>query len=129
MNVPTRIQRSRKAGSTTPEGTKYCGRPGRWGNPFVVNRHDANYYRVAVNAKSGVAFLVRMLTAAGPAGFKTKAEAQAHAVMLFGCLLREAPWAYPVQELAGYEYLSCWCKAGEPCHVDEIIKAIKKQQQ
>jgi hypothetical protein len=38
--------------------------------------------------------------------------------------MSELPERYPVQELAGYAHLSCWCKVGEPCHVDEILKRM-----
>lgn len=123
---PTRIQRSRKAGSTTLPGTKYCGRPGRWGNPFAVNRHDANYWRVSVRRdcrREIKTYCVEMLLLE-KAGFKTKHEAQAHATKLFSKLLAAAPQYYPVQELAGYAHLSCWCALDEPCHVDEIIKKM-----
>ena len=27
-------------------------------------------------------------------------------------------------ELALYDYLSCWCREGDPCHVDEYIRAV-----
>ena len=27
-------------------------------------------------------------------------------------------------ELAAYDYLSCWCRLDQPCHVDEYIRAI-----
>lgn len=127
--VPARIQRSRKAGSTTPANTKYCGRLGKWGNPFVVNKHDANYYRVAVNMPENEWGKLKraakdIYITGGAAGFKTKREAQAHAAFLFGCLMNEFPVRYDVQELAQYAHLSCWCALDAPCHVDEIIKRI-----
>jgi hypothetical protein len=126
MTIPTRIQRSRKPGSKQPANTHYCGRPGKWGNPFVVNKHDENYYRVAVNIDEDIYPFFKLVCfglyiSAGASGFKTKLEAQAHAAFLFGCLMSELPERYPVQELAGYAHLSCWCKVGEPCHVDAIL--------
>ena len=47
-------------------------------------------------------------------------------------VFRAAFWAYelPVTpararaELAAYDYLSCWCRPDQPCHVDEYIRAI-----
>jgi len=27
-------------------------------------------------------------------------------------------------ELASYDYLSCWCREDQPCHVDEYIRTI-----
>ena len=129
--LPTRIQRSRNAGSTTPANTKYCGRPGKWGNPFVVNKHNSNYYRVWVNVKNyidpeikRVCFNLALLK--GTPGFETKKDAQAHAAFLFGCLMNEFPKYYRVVELAQYTHLSCWCALEAPCHVDEIIERMKK---
>lgn len=127
--IPTRIQRRRAKGATTPENTKYCGRPGRWGNPFVVNKHNANYYRVSVDVEGYIdpwfkLVCFELYISAGAAGFKTKREAQAHAAFLFGCLMNEFPNRYRVVELSKYTHLSCWCKEGEPCHVDEILKRL-----
>ena len=90
----TRIQRSRERGSQQPVNTKYCGRPTEWGNPFPIGEE---YTR-------------------------------AQALEAF----RAAFWAYemPVTparartELAAYDYLSCWCRLEQPCHVDEYIRAI-----
>ena len=89
-----RIQRSRERGSRQPVNTKYCGRPTEWGNPFPIGEE---YTR-------------------------------AQALEAF----REAFWAHdlPVTparartELAAYDYLSCWCRLDQPCHVDEYIRAI-----
>ena len=36
MTNPTRIQRQRVKGWRAPEGSKYVGRPTRFGNPFVI---------------------------------------------------------------------------------------------
>ena len=89
-----RIQRSRERGSRQPVNTKYCGRPTDWGNPFRIG--DEYTRDEAVEA------------------------------------FREAFWAHelPVtparvrMEFAAYDYLSCWCRLEQPCHVDEYIRAI-----
>ena len=89
-----RIQRSRERGSRQPPNTKYCGRPSEWANPFRIG--DEYTRDEAVEA------------------------------------FRAAFWAYelPVTpagarlELAGYDYLSCWCRLDQFCHVDEYIRAI-----
>jgi hypothetical protein len=129
MSIPTRIQRSRSAGSKQPDNTHYCGRPGKWGNPFQIYKHDKTYYRVSADTKGDIdpAFKRTCFDLAflkGSPGFKTKKEAQAHAAFLFGCLMAEFPERYPVDELRQYAHLSCWCKVGEPCHVDTIIKKM-----
>lgn len=128
ITMPTRIQRSRAAGSKQPANTHYCGRPGKWGNLFVVHQitHTPDYFRVSVNTPNDLIrdICIYILTASGPAGFFDKGEAKKHAVNLFGKLIDEIPNAYPVQELAAYDHLSCWCSLDETCHVDEILRRL-----
>ena len=89
-----RIQRSRERGSRQPANTKYCGRPTEWGNPFPIGDECS----------------------------------RAEAIEAF----RKAFWDYelPVTparartELSAYDYLSCWCRPDQACHVDEYIRAI-----
>ena len=130
--IPTRIQRSRAKGSTTPANTKYCGRPGKWGNPFVAIQTTKNPSRFVVFVivpRGGFRELCQGIKDQHGAGvFNTKQEAQAHAALLFGCLMDVAPGQYPVHELAQYTHLSCWCAIDSPCHMDEIINRIKNQQ-
>jgi len=129
--TPTRIQRLRAKGAKQPANTKYCGRPSAWGNPFVVNKLEANYYRISVNTNRGGFFrnkCIDVLFSYGrTAGFSTKQESQAHAAYLFGRLLDLFPYDYDVRELAGYAHLSCFCAPGEPCHVDKIIEKINHE--
>ena len=90
----SRIQRSRERGSRQPPNTKYCGRPSEWANPFRIG--DEYTRDEAIEA------------------------------------FREAFWGNelpvtPVRarsELAAYDYLSCWCRLDQFCHVDEYIRAI-----
>ncbi len=132
MLVPTRVQRSRAKGATTPPSTKYCGRGknSKWGNPFSVRKTDAKHYRVVANTPDWVLQFaaVAVLLDSGPAGFDTKEAATRHAVKCFGVLMARMPERYPVDELRQYAHLSCWCVIDSPCHVDEIIKRIKNQQ-
>ena len=132
FRLPTRIQRSRAKGATTPANTKYCGRPGKWGNPFVAIQTTKNPSRfvvfVIVPRGSFRELCQSIKDKFGKEAFDTKQEAQAHAALLFGCLMDVAPGQYPVHELSKYAHLSCWCKVGEPCHVDEIIKRIQSSK-
>ena len=90
-----RIQRSRERGSRQPVNTKYCGRPTEWGNPFPIGEEY------------------------------TRTEALE--------AFRKAFWAHelPVTpdrvrtELTAYDYLSCWCRLDQPCHVDEYIRGFR----
>jgi len=136
--VPARIQRSRAKGATTPPSTKYCGRPGKWGNPFVAIQTTKNPSRFVVFVivpRGGFRELCQSIKDKcwqvrrfGKEAFDTKQEAQAHAAFLFGKLMDAAPGQYPVHELKQYAHLSCWCAIDSPCHVDEIINRIKNQQ-
>ena len=89
-----RIQRSREKGSRQPPNTKYCGRPSEWANPFRIGDE---YTRDEAVEAFRAAFWANELPA-------TPARAR--------------------QELAGYDYLSCWCRLDQVCHVGEYIRAI-----
>lgn len=133
ITIPTRIQRSRAKGSTTPANTKYCGRGknSKWGNPFLavqtVKKPDLFAVYVITPGAFGK-FCQVIREQHGPRVFDTKQEAQEHAAFLFGKLMDAAPGQYPVHELAGFKHLSCWCKEGDACHVDEIIKRIQSSK-
>ena len=122
MSAPTRIQRSRRKGYRMPENSKSICRPGAWGNPFKVTKHNADHYRVSVKE-----LLTYILTNSGPAGFKTKAEAAAHAAKLFGILMDDFPEKYPLSDFDGVKHIACFCSLDQPCHGDEIIKRLKSK--
>lgn len=127
MSTPIRIQRLRSAGWKQPPSTKYCGRPGKFGNPFraVQTMKNPDWFVVYVITPGAFAKFCQVIRDQhGPGVFHTKQEAQSHAAFLFGKLMDVAPGQYPVHELAGFKHLSCWCALDTPCHVDEIIKRI-----
>ena len=80
--------------SRQPPNTLYCGRPTERGNPFPIGERYTR--EEALEAFRG-AFWANELP-------MTPERARA--------------------ELALYDYLSCWCREDEPCHVDEYIRAI-----
>lgn len=123
-----RIQRKRTAGWRIPLNTKCITRPGKWGNPFKVTKHDSSYYRVSVNVKNPFdkAVLTNILIESGPAGFTTKTAASEHAAKLFGKLMDKFPQNYPLSDFDEIENIACFCKEGDPCHGDEIIKRLKQ---
>jgi hypothetical protein len=47
-DVPQRIQRKRTKGWKMPENTVYVGRPGKWGNPYIIS-HGGWTREVAVD--------------------------------------------------------------------------------
>lgn len=123
--MPTRIQRSRAGGYKQPANTHYCGRPGKWGNPFVCVETTNRFVVFVITHPAFRGFCQSIKDQHGTGVFDTKQKAQAHAVFLFGKLMDQRPELYPVQELAGYEHLSCWCALDAPCHVDEILRRIE----
>jgi len=84
-----------------PKGAVYCGRPSRYGNPFVVGKpHRLNGGRVVKDAAEAVE-LYELHT--GPMGnYEFDSE--------------------DLARLRGKD-LVCWCGLDDPCHVDVILKA------
>lgn len=108
---PQRIVLSRRAGfdlqalSQALNGlpAQSVARPGPWGNPFTID---------AVAEELGV----------------DRVQAQAEAVARHGKWLRgEIAGPKPAPDLAelrrqlGSKNLACWCRAGTPCHVDNLL--------
>lgn len=95
---PVRVQRSRARGSRIPPNTVYVGRPGPWGNPYVVGTPGIP------DAATAVA-LYREWAAdwdsPGHPAFKHSREA--------------------LDTLRG-KNLACWCAIGEPCHADVLLE-------
>lgn len=103
-----------------PTDAIYVGRPGKWGNPFVVAQEKGdNGYKYSVRGSAN--HLLGM--------HRTKAEAQRQAADLFelhtgpmgnyeidGEALRQL-----VSALAGKD-LACWCKLTDPCHADVLLE-------
>ena len=89
-----RVQRSRERGSRQPANTRYCGRPTEWGNPFPIGE---KYSRTEALEAFRKAFWANELPV-------TPERARA--------------------ELAAYDFLSCWCRLDQECHVDEYIRAL-----
>ena len=77
-----------------PSNSLYCGRPTERGNPFPIGERYTRQEALEAFRKAFWANELPMTT--------ERARA----------------------ELALYDYLSCWCREGEPCHVDEYIRAI-----
>lgn len=109
--TPQRIVLSRRAGfdlhaiSQALNGlpAQSVARPGPWGNPFSVD---------AVMADTGL----------------TRDAAQAEAVArhrrwLEGALDadRAPPSPAEIRAKLGDKNLACWCSAGTPCHVDNLL--------
>ena len=102
--MPKRIQRKRTKGWRNPPNTIYVGRPGKWGNPFVVGR-DGN--------REECIGLFRALCN-GFYCFTRKARPEDQERLMLA--VRD-----DINELRGLN-LSCFCKEGESCHADILLK-------
>lgn len=130
---PIRIQRSRQHKQTPPNELpiKYVGRGTKWGNPFRVVKISKDNWQVKCFDDKR---MISILTSNCHHSYKTKNEAAKDAVKCY------AMWFLPYQhgmeldvlflgvyfqdliaELKG-QNLSCWCKVGEHCHADWLLK-------
>lgn len=93
---------------------KSCTLPGKYGNPYEVRAPDTK----AVNPRAW-----RIWAGGKRLGFhyRSREDATYAAIWLFEQLLSGQADAY-FTELAGYDFLSCFCPLDSPCHVDAIIE-------
>ncbi|MDO9439353.1 MAG: DUF4326 domain-containing protein [Beijerinckiaceae bacterium] len=104
--APTRIQRKRTTGWRMPDNTVSVTRPGRWGDPFKV----------------APAFECE--------GVKFPEVTAESAVELYREWIERALQNWPstheaLKDLRG-KNLACWCRLGEPCHADVLIKLANR---
>ncbi len=90
--MPKRIQLSRAKGWRMPPGTVKVDRTTKWGNPYRGPSTPAD----ARNAADAFEHWI-----GSPAGANIARDART--------------------ELRG-KNLACWCKIGEPCHADVLLK-------
>lgn len=95
--MPERIQRQRTRGWKMPPNTVYVGRPSKWGNPYRVGQPDPMLAGNVMTASDALRMYEWYLEA--------NPVLQAEAIML----------------LHGKD-LACWCKPGEPCHADVLLR-------
>lgn len=104
--MPERLQLSRKAGYRKPKGAIVVSRPSKWGNPFKLSGYQFG------NADGS------------PAPWNEK-QARAMALRDFGAALAVGSLPFTVddvkRELAGKDLL-CWCRPGDACHADVLLR-------
>ena len=100
---PRRTQRRRAKGWRAPEGAIYVGRPGPWGNPFVVGKHGT-----AVQCVRNLALLL--------GGFISLSDGPEVKVQR---AYREYV-AKHIDELREHD-LMCWCRPDQLCHADILL--------
>lgn len=113
MPEPIRIQRSRQYKQVSPNGLPivYVGRPGKWSNPFKAVKENGQWW---VKDKEGNYW---------DAAHAEKGSAVRVCVRLYNAwidgkiLIKEVL----LSDIKG-KNLSCWCKIGEPCHADILLK-------
>ncbi len=99
---PERIQLRRTKGWKMPPNTVKVTRPGKWGNPFIVNPH------VRPGSGSGAIY--------------TCVPTLEDAIETFREWMRlENREETARAELRG-KNLGCWCKLGEACHADVLLE-------
>ncbi|RVQ01982.1 DUF4326 domain-containing protein [Sinorhizobium meliloti] len=116
MIKPVRLQLSRRAGfnlqetSTAINGLEavHVGRPGPWGNPFIVGKDGDATYCVDLYKALLAGFL------------RDGADPDIAALERARRFVAEN-----VDELRG-KNLACWCKPGAPCHADVLIEVANR---
>lgn len=108
---PIRIQRSRQHKQVSPNGLPivYVGRPSKWGNPFKVGDKVPHIFSARGKRLLGDAYDV---------------------VDYYENWLRYGIHEINMDELRRElkgKNLSCWCKIGEPCHADILLKLANKE--
>lgn len=118
MTQSIRLRLSRAAGFNLQTASKtangldavHVGRPGPWGNPFVVGKHGDAAYCVDLY-KALLAGLLRV-------GADPDIEALER-TRRFVC--------ENATELQG-KNLACWCAPGKPCHADVLLSIVNSTQ-
>ncbi len=106
MSAPVRIQLSRRKGWRKPPNTVVVARPSKWGNPFRIG--DVVRGRAPLSTRQEI---VR--------------DAE-HACRLFRAwLFNRRDAEHTIAPLRGRN-LACWCKPGEPCHADVLLRVANE---
>ena|SRR3990172_7279192 len=100
ITYPKRIQRRRVKGWRMPPNTLYVGRPTKWGNPYRIDElsHDDP-----------------------PQPLMAKECVELFEIYTVPELIEDGL----LEELRD-KNLSCWCKIGEPCHADVLLRMANR---
>jgi hypothetical protein len=96
-----------------PNNTVYVGRPGKWGNPFRIGD-----YAYVGEGGNGVA-MMRTSERYAPKSY-VHLDSIEKVLELYKKYLTNYP-PRNLDELRG-KNLACFCKEGEPCHADILLK-------
>lgn len=127
-----RITMSRAKGWRKPEGAIVVARPSIWGNPWVagnpgtfMDRGDKRITILPIDAERAVDLFETWLADAAAPSLFLPHTAQWPNPMIRG--MHDALHARRMQILANLDQLRghdlcCWCKPGEPCHADVLLR-------
>lgn len=109
VSQPRRIQLSRKKGAKLPANTVVVARPSKWGNPFKVSDIQSNHpgWTHAVCQNEAVRMYEGSICNTGG--------------NMAGLLTASVKLVEIIAALRG-KHLACWCKPGEPCHADVLLR-------
>jgi len=93
-----------------PENTVYVGRPGRWGNPFMISADQGaiEHYR---DYRKNVDLWTNWPVADA-----------ATAVKAFRVVRCHKRFVADVQANLRGKNLACWCPLDQPCHADVLLE-------
>lgn len=104
MGEAKRIQRKRTKGWKMPPNTVSVTRPGKWGNPFIVDRDGDAAHCV---------HLFRLMLTQGPRPMPPPTRKQQSRYILHA--------KYCLWQLRGRD-LACYCPLDQPCHADVLLE-------
>lgn len=118
MNMPKRIQLSRRKGWRKPEGAVVVSRPSKWGNPFRNNSPFSMYIGDLAGGlvPLGVANATQIV-----AFYRGWLVDRIHLNEDDEFLARRDAIYASINELRGKD-LCCWCPLDQPCHADVLLE-------
>lgn len=119
MNQPVRMQRQRKKGFVLSLSSRafngrdvvYVGRPSKWGNPFKVGLNSIGGFYKTLNIDDVLEHYKNFID-------KQIRSKEALQIVINGIFFNKP---FDITELRG-KNLACWCKPGQPCHADILLK-------
>ena len=116
--IPQRFQRKRIKGWRKPDNSISVCRPSKWGNPFTVGK----------SIYDNLPYFFNLVFDQSDYKLYKKNEIvvdNKESVRLFDKYVIPKLDNDDVIELKG-KHLLCWCKIGDYCHADSLLKAVNK---
>lgn len=111
--LPIRIQRKRTKGWKMPPNTISVTRPGKFGNPFTLGQEILWKDLSIVHVDGG-----------------TKLDTIENVLLAYRFWLDNTSKGSDIKYMAKDELkgknLACFCKEGEPCHADVLLKIVNE---